>query len=133
MESLSISDNIEDSQPHLKIEKFIDIYEDTKLYFMFYIFQNPNSPLFIWVSDQPNLNTLSVSMKIPMEKLPVTSELIDSSFGISKDSSMSLAQRIVIKFKVQTFLSINISQELPEMTHYIEKKIFELLSQYIPK
>ncbi|KYQ88868.1 hypothetical protein DLAC_10674 [Tieghemostelium lacteum] len=65
-----------------------------------------------------------------METIPAYSELIKSS---SKDQStnISLSQRLVLKFKVQIFLSCQIATEIPALETYIEKKVFELLSQYI--
>ncbi|KAN0039288.1 hypothetical protein ACTA71_001482 [Dictyostelium dimigraforme] len=133
MESLRITDDLENIDPNIRIEKHIDNFEDTRIYFMFYIFKSQEAPIFIWVSDSPNFSTLSVSMKIPMEKLPVTSHLLESNSVTSNDSSNSLSQRIVIKFKVQTFLSYSISQDIPEMSHFIEKTIFDLLSKYLQK
>ncbi|EEU04067.1 hypothetical protein ACTFIW_012289 [Dictyostelium discoideum] len=133
MESLRITDDLENIDPNIRIEKHIDNFEDTRIYFMFYIFKSQDSPIFIWVSDSPTFSTLSVSMKIPIEKSPVTSHLLESNSITSNDSSNSLSQRIVIKFKVQTFLSYSISQDIPEMSHFIEKTIFDLLSKYLKK
>ncbi|KAK5578727.1 hypothetical protein RB653_008400 [Dictyostelium firmibasis] len=133
MESLRITDDLDSIDPNIRIEKHIDNFEDTRIYFMFYIFKSQDAPIFIWVSDSPTFSTLSVSMKIPMEKLPITSHLLESSSINSNDSSNSLSQRIVIKFKVQTFLSYSISQDIPEMSHFIEKTIFDLLSKYLKK
>ncbi|KAM9996086.1 hypothetical protein ACTFIY_002275 [Dictyostelium cf. discoideum] len=139
MESLRITDDLENIDPNIRIEKHIDNFEDTRIYFMFYIFKSQDSPIFIWVSDSPTFSTLSVSMKIPIEKSPVTSHLLESNSITSNDSSNSLSQRIdfktkkVIKFKVQTLLSYSISQDIPEMSHFIEKTIFDLLSKYLKK
>ncbi|KAN0021890.1 hypothetical protein ACTFIU_004035 [Dictyostelium citrinum] len=128
MESLRITDDLENSDPNIRIEKHIENFEDTRIYFMFYIFKSPDSPIFIWVSDSPTFSTLSISMKIPMEKSPVTSHLLESNSISSNDSSNSLSQRIV-----QTFLSYSISQDIPEMSLFIEKTIFDLLSKYLKK
>eukprot|EP01132_Coremiostelium_polycephalum_P009060 gene9060-11098_t len=120
--------------PNIRVEKVIDVFEETRIYFLFYIFKQPNSPIFIWVGDtnsQCTLDSLIVSMKTPMDPVPATTDILQSSGGSNENSSLSIAKRIVLKFKVQAFLSYNMSQDIPMMNQYIEKKLFQLLNSYL--
>ncbi|KAF2077744.1 hypothetical protein CYY_000931 [Polysphondylium violaceum] len=128
MESI---DDIISNDTNLIIEKFVEVYENSKIYFMFYIFKNASSPLFVWVSDNANLDALNISMKVPMETLPITSELLNGAS--SSEYTTTLSQRLVLKFKVPTMLSYSISQDIPQLTAFIEKTLFELLSVSIKK
>ncbi|EGG16793.1 hypothetical protein DFA_07771 [Cavenderia fasciculata] len=133
-----IQDDSENSG--LMIEKIVDSYENVTIYFLIYLFKEQDStktnlvsksaPIFIWIGENvsaPSIDSLLVSMKTPMDNQPSLSEIFSSQLA---SNAATMIKRIVMKYNTQAFISYNISQDVPELHLYVEKRLFQLLNQY---
>ncbi|EFA78452.1 hypothetical protein PPL_09104 [Heterostelium album PN500] len=67
IKDLKVKDDAENSG--IAIDKFVEHFEETQIYYLFYRFKQNKGPIFIWVSEATlpaTLNDLLVSMNTPM-------------------------------------------------------------------
>ncbi len=92
----------------------------------FHIIKYSAKCLYVWISTNGKLESLSVAIQTPYEHLPTATDILKLTCDVNSDSQLSndLARKLARKLNKQVFVSCNLSDNTANYP-LIEKHLFE--------